>query len=342
MSLFLSTRRYLANAVTIEGIETYIEQLRNSTAQVRWKVRCYHYEKSKMAAFVPVMLRRLRRSSAEDSFDASGLSNAPMLVRRKVVSSSATGCYDGQRSVDKTIAGIWKRAPLVSDEESIAPFTKITISKLVVLANGKAREDYLKKQGEFVVAYGQGDEFAEFATSLEMPGFKPRVLAVRPVEGVPSTKLFRLHLFWIFTILGLSVPFRVWFSNHCDEIQVRIVKELWAEPESSGRSWFSTSKNDPVTQHETSFRSAMQSLRLYTNNVSPASQQENATAAMMEDLSVASYGDAIMSESKLIGEDTKEANETIKESTNIPDEETTSNGGLSEDAIAYSNEKESG
>lgn len=59
-------------------------------------------------------------------------------------------------------------------------------------------------------------------------GFKPKLLAVRTVIGAPKTGIVKYHLFWLFTLLGLTVPYRKWFSSHCDDLCVTIVKETTA------------------------------------------------------------------------------------------------------------------
>lgn len=101
--------------------------------------------------------------------------------------------------------------------------------------------------------------------SIAVSGFKPQVLAIGSVEGVPSSKLFRLHLFWIFTCIGMTVPYRIWFTRHCDYLRVSVVKETSNSPvapvgDSSFRSWFSSQSS---TSEKSLFRSIMQGLSLY-------------------------------------------------------------------------------
>jgi hypothetical protein len=97
-------------------------------------------------------------------------------------------------------------------------------------------------------------------------GFRRRMLAVRPVEGVPSAKLFRLHLYWMFTLMGLTVPFRIWFARHCDELRVTVAKETSTENKkpSSSWSWRSKSTPDPSTEYNEHFKAKMRELALYT------------------------------------------------------------------------------
>jgi hypothetical protein len=48
-----------------------------------------------------------------------------------------------------------------------APFTRIVLTKLLVLSNQQSREDYFKQQSEFVTQHGRGDEFVEFSTDIQ-------------------------------------------------------------------------------------------------------------------------------------------------------------------------------
>lgn len=99
---------------------------------------------------------------------------------------------------------------------------------------------------------------------MTVKGFRRRMLAVRPVEGVPSTKLFRLHLFWMFTLIGLTVPYRIWFATHCDELRVTVAKETASgKTGSSSWSWFSKSTSKQATEWNNEFKSKMRELALY-------------------------------------------------------------------------------
>ncbi len=67
-------------------------------------------------------------------------------------------------------------------------------------------------------------------THPEVEGFRPKVLALTTGIGAPTTGLVRYHFFWIFTMLGLTVPYRIWFSKHCTNLEVTIDKEINAFP----------------------------------------------------------------------------------------------------------------
>ncbi len=52
---------------------------------------------------------------------------------------------------------------------------------------------------------------------------------------IPSTALFQKHLYVLLTLLGLSLPYRIWFARHCGEIRVTVVKETSIEERSSAK-----------------------------------------------------------------------------------------------------------
>jgi len=103
------------------------------------------------------------------------------------------------------------------------------------------------------------------------------VLAVRPPTGVQ--KVFNVRYFWLFTMLGLSVPYRIRFGKHCDELRVAVVKEVTVEvkPEYgssslSKSSWFSSprswlwgpdTRQDVVHDRREKFKQRMQEISLY-------------------------------------------------------------------------------
>jgi len=154
--------------------------------------------------------------------------------------------------VDNTTAGIWKRAQM---GQSAATFTKMRLSKVILLADSKTRKEYFTQQGGFVTDKSRLDSHVEFSTSILIPSFKPKLLAVRSSKSLID-RIFTIQMFWVFTLLGLSVPFRVWFAHRCDELHIMVVKETCS---SNDRPSFK--KN--VFGAESFFHSRMQEAQLY-------------------------------------------------------------------------------
>jgi len=300
-----STRRYLSHAKNApQEIQSYLEQLRGVEPVVKWKVRCFHYEDREFVKNFQGLFRLWENSNNNGSavVSESGVdlqnrvqgdeinsgdqtaskfgSTPPYWMARKVVTHEAVGTYKFKSWEDHTLATLWKRSQSFSTSHE-APFTKLALSKLLVLKDQKAREDYFAQQAAFVTMEGRKDVFAEFATNIEVEGFRPRLLAVRPVRHAPtSAALFRLHVYILFTLLGLSLPYRIWFARHCDEIRVTVVKETSDSSESNddedasngksswfrrGWGWGSSPSSEAMESKRAQelFRKSMQSFSLY-------------------------------------------------------------------------------
>ena len=313
-----STRRYLANALSgPAAVEDYVEGLRQAPPVARWTVRCFHYEQRKSLAWLTFILRMAfgttnRRSFESESANNVGLGDGtgtvgldlqstlqgPSFLTKKVVTHQATKTYRCVSWKDETTVGLWKRA---SAPDLTAPFTKLSLCKVLLLSNGKARSDYFAQQTDFVTREGNKDQFAEFSTNIGVEGFKSRVLAIRPMRrgGTLSSRFFRLHLFWIFTCLGLTVPYRIWFSRHCDELRVAVIKETFAigkkpklQSSSSWTKWFArgkemdqtafadeSSQNGAVASLRSDFRKRMEELAIYQAD---EAEETRETAALLQ------------------------------------------------------------
>lgn len=112
-----------------------------------------------------------------------------------------------------------------------------------------------------------------------MKGYREKALAVRPTNGVQ--KLFDVRYFWLFTIMGLTVPYRIRFGKHCDELRVAVVKETSAVNKksfdksstdqkstwlSTPRSWFGGNDNIAQEDRGEKFKKHMQEISLYQGN----------------------------------------------------------------------------
>ncbi len=237
-----STRRFLSNPITSSvELDEYLDRLRQEPPVVTWKLKTFHYEYRKLL-LLPQLFRsiargligsvsssQLRDFSREDPISTSlehALSrntrhtSPKSIFARKVITNEASAVYQFASCKDDTMVGMWTRAQAA---DTVAPLTKIALTKLLILADSRSREDFFQQQSDFVTKNGQGDEFVDFSTNIQVAGYRPRVLVVRPFHRF--SRFFTIHFFWVFTVLGLTVPFRIWFKRHCDFVRVTIVKE---------------------------------------------------------------------------------------------------------------------
>ena len=91
-----NTRRYLTNAITSpNGVEEYIERLRQEEPVVSWRVRCFHYEPRLLACVLfPQFWRRLVTHRPEAGWSRV---SSPSLLTRKVITRQAECTYQYKR-----------------------------------------------------------------------------------------------------------------------------------------------------------------------------------------------------------------------------------------------------
>jgi hypothetical protein len=249
-----STRRLLAHPISSSAeLDDYLDLLRQVSPIVTWNVKTFHYE-YRWFFLLPHYVKSLVRSlfsTGPGSSSASAVdytlrkgdsrrhTSAKSILSRKVVTNEASAVYQYVSCKDDTMVGLWTRAQAFNKNDDVPPFTKIALTKLVILANQQTREDYFQQQSNFITRHGQGDKFAEFSTDIQVAGYRSRVLAIQR-KTHPLGKAFRLHFFWVFTLLGLTVPYRIWFKQHCDFVRVTLIKETSSIPKSS-RGWVRSS-----------------------------------------------------------------------------------------------------
>ena len=109
-----STRRYLANAIlsSTSEVEEFIEKLREEPPVVRWKVRCFHYEKPYCLSPIKTAQSVLKAFTTKTkiSSNITGTEDLPPVLqkesdnvsgpfRRKVISHEAVANYTFSRYV---------------------------------------------------------------------------------------------------------------------------------------------------------------------------------------------------------------------------------------------------
>ena len=194
---------------------------------------------------------------------------------------------------------------------------------------------------------------------ISVPGFCPKLLAVRPVPRARniSASLFRLHIFYLFTLLGLSLPYRIWFAKHCDEVRVSVVKETsdsaplsedkeqsslssdakssWLRSKIWGSSPATSSAEIERKRAQETFRKSMQSFSLYEDepnlldlNLKERTESLNTTTSAVRESTTNNHDTAIDGNDGIpssYGESNNTTcveHEQIPASTNEPDEST--------------------
>ena len=105
-------------------------------------------------------------------------------------------------------------------------FTKITLDKLLLFANDETYHDYVDQESRFRHLHQNRDVYYTFSSRLVMDGYLPKILVVNHSLGGAGTGLIKNLWYWIFACLGMTVPYRMWFSQHCSNTEVTISKEV--------------------------------------------------------------------------------------------------------------------
>lgn len=162
-----------------------------------------------------------------------------------------------------------------------------------------------------------------------MDGFRPKLLAVRPIRTGKfniSAALFRQHIYILATLLGLSLPYRIWFGKHCDEIRVTVVKETSSADSSINKdgevsegksSWFRSkwgrgSKSVTVDSKRAQelFRKSMQAYSLYEEE--PAALGGDTMAVVQSDSTLVQENVPIQPEQRLDSKDEPVENPSVE------------------------------
>ena len=198
-AFFCSTQRYLSNLSDASALVERVDILKVQPPSVHWDLECYHYQ------------QRYQHSKQNRSHES-----------HKVVTYRARQyfCFQNWKDVTSTqeLLESLKYNPL-------KPFLKVTIMRLLVLANEYTHQNFLHQQAQFYTCEGNKDIFMDTSTSLEVAGYLPKLLAMRTILNAP-TGTFCMTLFWFFTGLLLTVPYRMWFSCQCDEVTLVLTKEV--------------------------------------------------------------------------------------------------------------------
>lgn len=118
---------------------------------------------------------------------------------------------------------------LFSDQTSTSTaihkaFSKITLAKLLLFANDESCHDYIDQESQFRNLWQNRDSHYDFHVQFHMDGLLPKILAVHHSLAGPG--LARSLWFYVFTCFGMTVPYRIWFSRHCTNVEVTVTKEV--------------------------------------------------------------------------------------------------------------------
>jgi len=231
--LTCSTRKYLSNSLSPGDFSNYLNQLQLAPPQLVWTIECFHYRTIRQYD------RRTGRSTTR---------------QEKVVTHRASSAFHVERWSDVTSMEALQRIfaggedDLASPSSSSATFLKMTLSRFFVFTNPMIASRFYNEEAAFTSREGHYDVHSSLTRSLRFGNnvvntpkekdddddnnnniappvlFQPKLLVVR--TGLSNVAMASQLWFWMASLVGLTVPFRIWFARHCIPVELMLTKTM--------------------------------------------------------------------------------------------------------------------
>jgi len=195
-----STNQYLKNIKAKKGVHRFVNRLQKKAPRIIWNIRCYHME------------TRTRLVSYKDKDGNRRTRWETYTVRVDTHSASDNYRFD-------TWDDVSGKLPSLSDYK----LTKLTIGKQWMFADTFTAADYNQGKLRFI-QLNDRDVSYDFSTTLEIPGYRPKVLA----EVKPGSKpeFLTAGWYWFMNILGLGLIFRWYFTAISGQREFNLIKRV--------------------------------------------------------------------------------------------------------------------
>ena len=136
-----------------------------------------------------------------------------------------------------------------TEKNDFVTFVKTTVSRLFLFSNQAVQSRYLAEETMFISTEGRYDRHYDFYRRLHLDNttnntridttsksetntnsdasdvkFRHKLLVVR--TGLSDIALASQMWFWVASLLGLTVPYRLWFSYHCRSAELTLTKSI--------------------------------------------------------------------------------------------------------------------
>ncbi len=218
---FSSTRRYLSNIRDAESTDDYIDRMIESPPILWFESESFHYERR-----------------GDD--------------KKKVVTS--TDRWDVQMKAWKDMSS-WALSPFEKQPHmnlkwqwrlSDSPVVKVKVKKALLFRNKASADDYYDQLAFFTQKTKGKDKCHKVTPKFALDGDQvdgkerwynlglvrtppcTRFIAVRDGFGSFVSSFVSLGVFWVATLLGMTVPYRFWLESKCGFATLTVVKAVEA------------------------------------------------------------------------------------------------------------------
>lgn len=192
--------KFLRNQMEVFGYENFLAQVKKSAPVVTFVVECYHYE---------------TRTTTQTIY----VNNVPQTTIQtqqvKVVSSTNTQQFNYASWADTT------GDPTGLNSHKLI---KLKVEKLLVFADDPTEKEYNKQKQAHTDKHKNRDTHFNAYMQHGINGYKDQIL----VKSGVATKPFLLNIwfFVLFSLMGLSWPYRMWFEYLVDNKAITLKKRI--------------------------------------------------------------------------------------------------------------------
>eukprot|EP00039_Didymoeca_costata_P012067 m.172567 g.172567 ORF g.172567 m.172567 type:complete len:437 (+) comp15374_c1_seq2:188-1498(+) len=191
---------YLLRMTDTLSVNSYFSQMCQTMPWVHWSIQCYHYE------------TRIEHYTSTDS--KGNTTHHTRTVQERVNTHSASHNYalEGYSDVSP---------PMTLTSHNI---TKVEFSRHFSWRDNIAKAKHDVAYAEWI-RFHDRDTHRDINWSWGIPGFKNYIMDIR--EGVSLPCWFNVNCYVLWTMIGLSWPYRVCASSICGKREEKVCKVIW-------------------------------------------------------------------------------------------------------------------
>ncbi|KAK2167690.1 hypothetical protein LSH36_25g05013 [Paralvinella palmiformis] len=130
--------------------------------------------------------------------------------KEKVITSDTTEAFQFNKWRDLT--------------RDIKALFRLPVIRIFIFRDENTKEKYMRQYVAFREKCRTRDEFMEHEEVFSIPGYRDRLLLCSDIQRRPFW--LRESVFWVFTFLLLTWPYRIFVSRRSTQVYVVFIKEL--------------------------------------------------------------------------------------------------------------------
>jgi len=197
------SQKYLMNDMETLQYEGYMQQIKSSAPLIGTRIECYHYE------------IRTRTVYYTDS-NGNSRSRTETYTER-VTTYTGTSYWDYKSWEDTTgeIVGVLG-----------GELVKLEVVKSYEFGNYESARRFEEHRSDYISSNRYRDDHMDDYPVFEIPGHKQKVLVSN--KGVHKPCCMDVGIFWMFSLILLSWPYRMWFEFLTERKKISLRKVVYA------------------------------------------------------------------------------------------------------------------